>query len=145
MNGMMKKTVAVAILLAGASFTSSAHAASCKDLLRDLQTGPRLPQQAISEAREADRQLNQKGDEGRCKEHAENALRIRDQQARNYDRRYDDRYDRRRDDRYDDRYDRRGNDRYDDRYGGRYDDRGSSGSSSNPIGNLLDQLGGNRR
>jgi hypothetical protein len=148
----MKNAIAVAVLLAGTSMMASPAFASCNDALRDLQNGPRLTDKAADEAREAQYQLK-KGSESNCLQHARNAMAIMDQEARSgSDRRYSDRDN---DRRYSDR-DRRSNDPRDDEFSRRYDDQyrnGSSGSSrdnssrdnsNNPLGSVLDALGGRR-
>jgi hypothetical protein len=130
----MRKLLGMTAIL-GSLAATSAYADCARDVQR-LESARLTPkaQEYLAKAREnLDKKTHGERDceawvDAAYKEMRENSRAARSDDR--YDRRYsDDRYDRR----YDDRYDRR-----DDR---RYDDRGSSGSSTDPLGRLLNGLG----
>jgi hypothetical protein len=145
----MKKLLGMTVIL-GSLAATSAYADCASDVQR-LESARLTPtaQEYLAKAREnLDKKTHGERDceawvDAAIKDMRENSRAARSDDR--HDRRYsDDRYDRR-DDRYDrradDRYDRRYDDRYDRRDDRRYDDRGSSGSSTDPLGRLLNGLG----
>jgi hypothetical protein len=123
----MKKVLGLSVILAGLAATP-AFANCARDIDRIANSSAPLSPDARQHLSMAEQALR-RGDENGCNREIDTVIadiRAADrmqQSNREYDRR--------------DRYDRR----YDDRYDRRYDDRGSSGSSSNPLGRLLDNLG----
>jgi hypothetical protein len=119
----MKKVLGLSVVLAGLA-AAPAFADCGRDIDRIGNSNAPISPDARQHLRMAD-QAYRRGDEATCQRELDAVaadIRAADRQGtRGYDRSYSDRRS--------DNYDRR------------YDDRGSSGSSSSPLGRLLDNLG----